>query len=73
MSLLPNSRMMDSALHGNYAIGGAEDAWAEQAITAGFRLVMPADASVTLDDSTRRVVRAAILERIETLGCCGRV
>lgn len=72
MSLLPISRMMDSAQHGKHAIGCAEDAWVEQAITAGFKLVMPADSSVTLDDYTRRVVRAAVLERIETLGCCGR-
>jgi fructose/tagatose bisphosphate aldolase len=39
----------------------ADDAWVEQAITAGFNLVMPADPSVTLDDYTRRVTRLARL------------
>jgi fructose/tagatose bisphosphate aldolase len=39
----------------------AEDAWVEQAITAGFNLVMPADPAATLEDYTRRVARLAAL------------
>jgi len=39
----------------------AEDTWVEQAITAGFNLVMPADPAATLADYRRRVVRLAAL------------
>lgn len=39
----------------------AEDPWVEQAITAGFNLVMPADPAATLEDYTRRVARLATL------------
>lgn len=39
----------------------AEDAWVEEAITAGFNLVMPADPAATLGDYTRRVARLAAL------------
>ena len=37
------------------------DGWVEQAIGAGFNLVMPADAEATLDDYTRRVKRLTSL------------
>lgn len=37
------------------------DAWVEQAIRAGFNLVMPADPEATLDDYTRRVKRLTSL------------
>jgi fructose/tagatose bisphosphate aldolase len=39
----------------------ADDAWVEEAITAGFNLVMPADPAATLADYTRRVARLAAL------------
>lgn|SRR5215469_1690578 len=39
----------------------AEDKWVEQAITAGFNLVMPADPAATLEAYTRRVARLAAL------------
>jgi fructose/tagatose bisphosphate aldolase len=37
------------------------DAWVEQAIEAGFNLVMPADPQATLEDYTRRVKRLTVL------------
>jgi len=39
----------------------AEDVWVEEAITAGFNLVMPADPAATLADYRRRVARLAAL------------